>query len=40
MDALGNGKGSMAKVISWYDNEWDYSCRVADLAHYIVEREL
>ncbi len=25
------GKGKMAKVISWYDNEWGYSCRTADL---------
>ncbi len=24
-------EGSMAKVISWYDNEWGYSCRTADL---------
>ncbi len=23
--------GKMAKVLSWYDNEWGYSCRVADL---------
>lgn len=23
--------GKMAKVISWYDNEWGYSCRTADL---------
>jgi glyceraldehyde 3-phosphate dehydrogenase len=22
---------SMAKVVSWYDNEWGYSCRTADL---------
>ena len=21
----------MVKVIAWYDNEWGYSCRVADL---------
>lgn len=25
------GKGSMAKVFGWYDNEWGYSCRTADL---------
>ncbi|TWU01130.1 type I glyceraldehyde-3-phosphate dehydrogenase [Stieleria varia] len=25
------GKGKMAKVVSWYDNEWGYSCRTADL---------
>jgi len=24
--------GNMVKVFSWYDNEWGYSCRVADLA--------
>src|SRR5579883_1857630 len=26
------------KVISWYDNEWGYSSRVADLTHFIAER--
>jgi glyceraldehyde 3-phosphate dehydrogenase len=26
------GNGTMVKVISWYDNEWGYSCRTADLA--------
>ncbi len=25
------GKGSFVKVLSWYDNEWGYSCRVADM---------
>ena len=25
----------MAKVLSWYDNEWGYSCRCADLIYYI-----
>ncbi|MSQ15549.1 MAG: type I glyceraldehyde-3-phosphate dehydrogenase [Dehalococcoidia bacterium] len=25
----------MVKVIAWYDNEWGYSCRVADLASYM-----
>ncbi|MFW6149295.1 MAG: type I glyceraldehyde-3-phosphate dehydrogenase [Atribacterota bacterium] len=27
--------GNMAKVVSWYDNEWGYSCRIADLVKYI-----
>ena len=26
--------GDLVKVIAWYDNEWGYSCRVADLAAY------
>jgi glyceraldehyde 3-phosphate dehydrogenase len=26
------------KLISWYDNEWGYSCRVADLLKYMIER--
>jgi glyceraldehyde 3-phosphate dehydrogenase len=30
--------GNMVKVISWYDNEWGYSCRVADLAAYMAQR--
>ena len=32
--------GKMAKIISWYDNEWGYSCRVGDLATLMAEREL
>ncbi|MDP9250460.1 MAG: type I glyceraldehyde-3-phosphate dehydrogenase [Chloroflexota bacterium] len=28
----------LVKVIAWYDNEWGYSCRVADLASYIAAR--
>jgi len=27
-----------AKVLSWYDNEWGYSCRVVDLACHIAQR--
>ncbi len=29
-------KGKMAKILSWYDNEWGYSCRVADLLKYMT----
>jgi len=28
----------MVKVISWYDNEWGYSCRVADLAAVVASK--
>ena len=27
--------GDMAKVVVWYDNEWGYSCRLADLIKYL-----
>ena len=27
----------MVKVVSWYDNEWGYACRVADLVNYMGE---
>jgi glyceraldehyde 3-phosphate dehydrogenase len=30
--------GNMVKVIAWYDNEWGYSCRVADLIAYVAAR--
>jgi len=30
--------GTFVKVIAWYDNEWGYSCRVADLVKYMAER--
>jgi glyceraldehyde 3-phosphate dehydrogenase (phosphorylating) len=33
-------EGKMAKVLSWYDNEWGYSCRVADLATVMAEKGL
>ncbi len=32
--------GNMVKVVAWYDNEWGYSCRVADLCAYLVDRGL
>ena len=30
--------GQMAKLVTWYDNEWGYSCRVADLAKLMREK--
>mgnify|MGYP000628059030 CR=1 FL=1 len=33
-------ENNMVKVISWYDNEWGYSCRVMDLVKYIWEKGL
>jgi glyceraldehyde 3-phosphate dehydrogenase (phosphorylating) len=33
-------EGKMAKVLSWYDNEWGYSCRVGDLAKLMAETGL
>ena len=30
--------GNLAKVVAWYDNEWGYSVRVADLALYITRK--
>jgi glyceraldehyde 3-phosphate dehydrogenase len=32
--------GRMLKVLSWYDNEWGYSCRVRDLIKYIAAKGL
>jgi glyceraldehyde 3-phosphate dehydrogenase len=32
--------GNMVKVLAWYDNEWGYSCRMADLVSYIADRGL
>jgi glyceraldehyde 3-phosphate dehydrogenase len=31
-------QGNMAKVVAWYDNEWGYSCRVADLAAFMAAK--
>nr|HET6902892.1 type I glyceraldehyde-3-phosphate dehydrogenase [Ktedonobacteraceae bacterium] len=30
--------GNMVKVLAWYDNEWGYSSRVADLADFIAKK--
>ncbi len=34
------GLGNLVKVVAWYDNEWGYSCRVADLVKTIADRGL
>ena len=31
-------RGDLVKTVLWYDNEWGYSCRVADLAYYMSRR--
>jgi len=32
--------GNLVKVVSWYDNEWGYSCRVVDLIAFLVNKGL
>ncbi|HEX7055867.1 MAG TPA: type I glyceraldehyde-3-phosphate dehydrogenase [Bacilli bacterium] len=31
-----NAGGGLVKVLAWYDNEWAYACRVAELANYVA----
>jgi glyceraldehyde 3-phosphate dehydrogenase len=32
--------GNLVKVVSWYDNEWGYSCRVVDLVKFLADKGL
>ncbi len=32
--------GNMCKVVSWYDNEWGYSCRIADITKFLGDKGL
>ena len=32
--------GDLVKVVSWYDNEWGYSCRVIDLVKFLAQKGL
>ena len=34
------GIGNFVKVVAWYDNEWGYSCRVADLLKFLGDKGL
>ncbi len=34
------GLGNFVKVVAWYDNEWGYSCRVADLVKFLSDKGL
>lgn len=31
--------GNLVKIVGWYDNEWGYSCRVADLVNFMVSKK-
>ena len=28
-------EGNLVKILAWYDNEWGYACRLAEMAEYI-----
>jgi glyceraldehyde 3-phosphate dehydrogenase len=32
--------GNLVKIVSWYDNEWGYSCRVVDLIKFLADKGL
>ena len=32
--------GKFVKILSWYDNEWGYSCRLVDMVEFIVKKGL
>jgi len=40
VDALSTSvvDGTLVKILSWYDNEWGYSCRIRDLVKFIASR--
>ena len=37
---LGKEAGNLVKIVAWYDNEWGYSCRMADLALMLFNKGL
>ncbi len=34
------GLGNLVKAVAWYDNEWGYSCRIADILKFLIDRGL
>lgn len=32
------GKGNLVKVMSWYDNEWSFACRLIDLVKFVIRK--
>jgi glyceraldehyde 3-phosphate dehydrogenase len=32
--------GDLAKIVAWYDNEWGYSCRLADICEFVAKKKL
>jgi glyceraldehyde 3-phosphate dehydrogenase len=32
------GMGNLVKAVAWYDNEWGYSCRIADICKFVVDK--
>ena len=35
---LTNAYGALVQICAWYDNEWGYSCRLADMVHYVLSK--
>jgi glyceraldehyde 3-phosphate dehydrogenase (phosphorylating) len=35
---LTNAIGDLVQIAAWYDNEWGYSCRLADVAHMVLSK--
>ena len=36
--SLTGANGNLIQIAAWYDNEWGYSCRLADLTEVVLEK--
>ena len=36
--SLTMANGNMVKVVAWYDNEYGYTCRLAEFAEYVAKK--